>query len=271
MRDMRVACVQMCSGDEVSANLKQASALLSMASRQEAHLALLPENFSFMCMDEAEKRRVAESVDDSRVMTFLAEEARRLGMYIIGGTVTLKTEKAPGLYNACPVFAPDGACLAIYHKMHLFEVTLPAEHYREADTVAPGEQPVSVETEDWRIGLSVCYDLRFPELYRYYSRHGAHVLTVPSAFTVPTGKAHWQVLLQARAIENQCFVLAAAQSGTHPGGRRTWGHSMVIDPWGDVLAEVEEGEGVAVADMRSSQLHEVRTILPALQHRRREL
>ncbi|HKJ82494.1 MAG TPA: carbon-nitrogen hydrolase family protein [Mariprofundaceae bacterium] len=265
---MRVACIQMCSGDDPESNLDQAAVLLGQAADEQARLAVLPENFSFMSMDDADKHRVVETLENSRVMAFLADQARRLGVYIVGGTVALKSDTPPGLYNACPVFGADGACLAIYHKMHLFEVTLPTEYYRESDTAVPGERPVIASVGDWRVGLSICYDLRFPELYRHYSAHGAHILTVPSAFTVPTGRAHWQTLLRARAIENQCFVLAAAQYGRHPGGRRTWGHSMVLDPWGDVLAEVPEGNGVAVADLHTSRLEEVRAILPALQHRR---
>jgi len=265
---MKAACIQMCSGDRLETNLESAAVLLAQAADQGAKLALLPENFAFMGKDEEAKRSVAEWSEASRALVFLSEQARRLGIYIIGGTVALLTSKKPGIRNACSLFAPDGECLATYDKIHLFDISMPGECHQESAIITAGDKPVSAQIGDWRLGLSVCYDLRFPELYRQYSQMGCTIVSVPSAFTVPTGRAHWEVLLRARAIENQCYVLAAAQSGVHPGGRMTWGHSMVVNPWGEVLAERPEGEGLAVAEISLDQLLGVRNMLPALEHRR---
>ncbi|MDQ6986792.1 MAG: nitrilase-related carbon-nitrogen hydrolase, partial [Mariprofundaceae bacterium] len=160
------------------------------------------------------------------------------------------------------VFAPDGSRIGGYDKMHLFDVDVDGESYRESDVFRAGKEPASFKAEDWLVGLSICYDVRFPELYRHYSASGCNMLTVPSAFTVPTGRAHWQTLLRARAIENQCYVLAAGQCGMHPGGRRTWGHSMIIDPWGEVMAQSQEREGVIAADLSKELLHSIRNQFP---------
>ena len=236
------------------------------AAAESAQLVVLPEVFAFMGADDEERRAAAETAEDSRVLGFLGEQARRHRLYIVGGSLLLRDPGARLLRNASPVFAPSGAMLAVYDKMHLFDVVLGAEAYRESAVIAPGEAPVSVAIDDWRLGLSVCYDLRFPELYRHYA--GCEILSVPAAFTEPTGRAHWQVLLQARAIENQAYVLAAAQQGVHPGGRRTWGHSMIVDPWGEVLDELEAGEGIVVADLALERIRHVRASIPALEHRR---
>jgi len=265
---MKTACIQMCSGNRLDANLESAAGLLSLAAKSGAELVVLPENFSFMGANEAEKRCVAERPEASRVLAFLAEQARGLGIYIIGGTVALLTSREPGIRNASSLIAPDGECLATYDKMHLFDIAMPGECYQESAVIAAGNRPVSVQAGDWKLGLSVCYDLRFPELYRQYSQSGCTLLSVPSAFTVPTGRAHWDVLLRARAIENQCYLLAAAQTGLHPGGRKTWGHSRIINPWGEVLAECTEGEGLAMAEISMDQLFAIRSMLPALEHRK---
>ena len=269
---MRVACVQMCSGDEVVANLKVVSRLLAEAAAGGATLTLLPENFSFMGGSDAQKRRVAEHTVPATVLPFLAEAAARHTMHIIAGTVLLPGAKGK-LRNVTPVIAPDRTCLALYDKMHLFDVDLaePGESYHESATVEAGRQPVSIDLENWRFGLSICYDLRFPELYRHYATRGCDALTVPSAFTVPTGRAHWEILLRARAIENQSYVLAPAQVGTHPGGRTTWGQSMVVDPWGEVLAQAavydkEQGAELLLADIDKNRLTQVRKKIPALRH-----
>jgi len=255
------------SGADRAANLAKAAELLAEAAAAETSLVLLPENFSFMGSSEAERQAAAESEDDSSVLRFLSEQARLYGMLIVGGTTLLKG-KSGRLRNACPVFLSSGELACIYDKMHLFDVELAEETHTESAMVEAGSQPVMTGEGDWKLGLSVCYDLRFPELYRHYRREGCNILTVPAAFTVPTGKAHWEVLLRARAIENQCYVLAAGQCGEHPGGRRTWGHSMIVDAWGCVVAELGEQEGIVTAELSLDSLDEIRRRMPVQQHRR---
>jgi len=262
----------MCSGDDLGANLDIVSRLLEQAAAEKVRLAVLPENFSFMHPDNARKRYIAAEVVPGTVLPFLSSTASHLGMTIVGGSVLLTAESGK-LRNACPVYGPHGACLGIYDKMHLFDVDLPGERYRESELVEGGSHPVSLDVEEWRIGLSICYDLRFPELYRQYAGEGCHLLTVPSAFTVRTGRSHWEVLLRARAIENQAYVLAPAQVGVHPGGRRTYGRTLILDPWGEVAAEgatVEEGDDAALitAEISMERVEEVRRLIPALRHRR---
>jgi predicted amidohydrolase len=267
---MRVACVQMCSGDNVTVNLQAVDHLLQKAAGVGVKLAVLPENFAFMGPDPQARQRVAEDFSDTTILPFLREASARYSIYIVGGSVLLP-DQGGKLRNTCPVFGPDGVCLTCYDKVHLFDVDLPGESHRESDTIVPGTSPVSVDIEGWRLGLSICYDLRFPELYRHYAREGCQLLTVPAAFTVPTGRAHWEVLLRARAIENQAYVLAAAQAGRHPGGRKTWGHSMIIDPWGEIVAEAKKSDAegtLATADIDSQRIEEVRRQIPALEHRR---
>jgi nitrilase len=258
----------MCSSDDVEENLTIAERLLNNAAGQGAGLAVLPENFAFMSEDDADKKNVAQPEGDSEMLAFLSGQARAHDMAIIGGTVVLLSEEPPGMRNACPVFGPGGDLLGMYDKIHLFEIDLPEESYREADMIVPGESVEPVDVAGWRVGLSICYDLRFPELYRRYSELGCQALAVPAAFTVPTGRAHWEVLLRARAIENQCYVLAAAQCGMHPGGRRTWGHSMIVDPWGEVLAACKGEEAMVVAEISMHRIDDVCRMLPALKHRR---
>ena len=265
---LRVACIQMCSGDDVDANLVRAGEWLEQAAKHGAELALLPENFAFMSADDASKHDIAEPETQSHVLDYLSRRARECSMAVIGGSVSLTHSSSGKVRNACPVFSHRGDLLGMYDKIHLFDVDLENERYRESDTIIAGDTPVSVKVKGYNIGLSICYDIRFPELYRYYANEECHILTVPAAFTVPTGMAHWETLLRARAIENQAYVLTAAQWGEHPGGRKTWGHSMVIDPWGDVMAKQEEGEGVIVADLDSNLLLRIRSSLPALKHRK---
>jgi len=266
---LRVACVQMCSGDDVDANLVRAGEWLKQAAEQGAELALLPENFAFMSLDDSARRVIAEPEADSGILDYLSRRAREYGMTVIGGSVPLTHPDSDKIRNACPVFSYRGDLLGMYDKIHLFDVDLENESYRESDTIVAGDTPMLVKVKDCNIGLSICYDIRFPELYRCYTDEGCHILTVPSAFTVPTGMAHWETLLRARAIENQAYVLAAAQWGEHPGGRKTWGHSMMIDPWGDVMVKREEGEGVIVADLDMAFLRRIRGALPVLAHRRK--
>lgn len=258
----------MSSGDDVARNLGSAARLLEEAAAQGVRLAILPENFSFMGPDLCAKHRMAEETVPAVVLPFLSEAAARHRMHLVGGSVLLPGSGGK-LRNASPVFGPDGTCLAIYDKIHLFDIDLPGESHRESDLIEAGTRPLVVEMDEWRIGLSICYDLRFPELYRHYAREGCRILTVPSAFTVPTGRAHWEVLLRARAIENQSYVLAPAQFGAHPGGRHTWGHSMIVDPWGEIVAQLQsDAEGVVAAEIDPERLEEVQRRLPALRHRR---
>jgi len=265
---LRAACIQMCSGDDVDANLINAGEWLKQAAEQGAELALLPENFAFMNTDDASKHEVVEPEAQSRVLDYLSRRAREYSMAVIGGSVALTHEDSGKIRNACAVFSHRGDLLGMYDKIHLFDVDLENESYRESDTIVAGDTPVLVKVKDYNIGLSICYDIRFPELYRCYADAECHILTVPAAFTVPTGMAHWETLLRARAIENQAYVLAAAQWGEHPGGRKTWGHSMMIDPWGDVMVKQEEGEGVIVADLDMAFLRRIREALPALKHKK---
>jgi len=264
---MLAACVQMSSGAGRAINLARAAELIAEAAAAGASLALLPENFSFMGSTEAERQAAAEKESDSSVLRFLSEQSRQHAMLIVGGT-TLLQGKSGRLRNACAVFLPDGKLAAIYDKMHLFDVELAEEQHVESAIVEAGQQPLVAGEGDWKLGLSVCYDLRFPELYRYYRNVDCNILTVPAAFTVPTGKAHWEVLLRARAIENQCYVLAAGQCGEHPGGRKTWGHSMIVDAWGTVVASIEQQEGIVTAELSLDSLNEIRRRMPVQQHRR---
>ncbi|MDQ6971728.1 MAG: carbon-nitrogen hydrolase family protein, partial [Mariprofundaceae bacterium] len=205
--------------DDKAANLLRAGELLAQAAGEGAKLALLPENFAYMGSGDAAKRAAAECEADSYVLAFLADKAARLNIFIIGGSVALRDEGSDKLRNHCPVFAPSGECIGGYDKIHLFDADAGGECYRESDLMSPGSSPEQVEADAWRIGLSICYDIRFPELYRHYSAAGCGILSIPAAFTASTGRAHWEVLLRARAIENQCYALAAGQTGMHPGGR----------------------------------------------------
>ncbi len=270
---MRVACLQLNSQDNVDSNLTTIARLLAEAAGQKASLAVLPEMFAFMHPDRERKLQFATQEAHQKVLPFLAAQARRHQMTIIGGTLLLANEEQL-LRNCCPVFSRAGNLVATYDKIHLFDSDLADRSYRESEQVIPGNTPQIVTLNDWCIGLSICYDLRFPELSRYYATKGANILTVPSAFAVPTGTAHWDILLRARAIENQAFVIAPAQFGTHPGGRETYGHSMVIDPWGIIVAQAlndtTEGE-LIIADLSQQRLGIIRLQLPVLQHRRDEL
>jgi nitrilase len=259
----------MTSGPEVAANLEQARALLEEAAARGARLAALPENFSFMGLKDADKRAVAEPERAGPVQDFLAAEARRLRLWIVGGTVPLVAGADGRVAAASLVYDSDGVRVARYDKIHLFDVDIPgrAESYRESANVAPGARATVVDTPLGRLGLSVCYDVRFPELYRHLSANGAQILTVPSAFTSPTGRAHWETLLRARAIENLCYVVAPAQSGFHPSGRETYGDSMIVDYWGRVLQRVPRGRGCALAEVDLAAQANVRESFPALVHR----
>jgi predicted amidohydrolase len=266
---MKAAAVQMTSGPEVAQNLEQARGLIEEAAARGARLVALPENFSFMGLKDADKRAVAEADGAGPAQDFLAATAARLKLWLVGGTVPLRAGADGRVAAASLVYDADGHRVARYDKIHLFDVDIPgrAERYRESAHVAPGSRAVVIDTPLGRLGLSVCYDVRFPELYRHLSAAGAQLLVVPSAFTSPTGRAHWETLLRARAIENLCYVIAPAQSGFHPSGRETYGDSMIVDFWGRILQRVPRGTGCAVAALDLQRQAGVRETFPALVHR----
>jgi predicted amidohydrolase len=266
---MKTAAIQMVSGVSLEANLGQARNLLEQAAQAGAQLAVLPEYFCLMGRQDADKLAARESFGDGAVQRFLAQAARELGLWIVGGTLPLVADDDAHVRNTSMVFSPAGERVARYDKIHLFKFDNGRERYDESRVIECGAQPVAFDLRDssghsWRIGMSVCYDLRFPELYRSL---GADVLLVPSAFTYVTGQAHWELLLRARAVENLAYVIAPAQGGVHENGRRTWGHSMVVDPWGVVLAQQDEGPGVVMAELDPGRLAKLRAQLPALEHR----
>jgi len=275
---MKVAALQMVSTPSVERNLGTARRLIAEASAAGATLVALPEYFCFMGHGERDKLALAEAPGAGPIQAALSEAARRHGVWVIGGTLPLRTDSLPTgsgaperVFNGCCVYAPSGEQAARYDKIHLFHYDNGREAYDEGRVLQAGSEPVAFDvpgSEPLRVGLSVCYDLRFPEHYRALMRPPCDVLAVPSAFTYTTGAAHWELLLRARAVENQCVVIAPAQGGRHENGRRTWGHSMVIDPWGEVLAVLPEGEGVVLAEVDRARLAAVRTQLPALTHRR---
>ncbi|CAM3635124.1 carbon-nitrogen hydrolase family protein [Corallococcus sp. ZKHCc1 1396] len=262
-----IAAAQMVSTADKGYNLDVAARLVRQAAGLGARLVGLPENFSWMG-PEPERAGAAEALDGP-TLSRMADLARETKLTLLSGSIL--EEGAPGgrLYNTSVLFAPDGARLAVYRKMHLFDVDVgDGATYQESAAVAPGTEVVAADTAVGRLGLSVCYDLRFPELYRRLSKDGATLLAVPAAFTMMTGKDHWEVLLRARAIENQAYVLAPAQGGRHSAQRLTYGHAMVVDPWGLVTARASEGEGLAVAPVDPELLARIRRNLPCLEHRR---
>jgi deaminated glutathione amidase len=267
---MKVAALQMVSGVSLRDNLRQARELLSQAAAQGAELAVLPEYFCLMGHQDSDKLAAREAFGAGQVQSFLADSARELGLWIVGGTVPLTAGDEAHVRNTSLVYSPAGECVARYDKIHLFKFDNGRERYDEARVIECGHAPQTFELpardgRRWRVGLSVCYDLRFPELYRQLR---ADLLLVPSAFTHVTGQAHWETLLRARAIENLAYVCAPAQGGRHENGRRTWGHTMLVDPWGVVLAlREDEGAGLLLAQLEGGRLDEVRRQLPALDHR----
>ena len=277
---MKVASIQMVSGPNVQDNLTQARTLLIEAAQAGAELAVLPEYFCLLGLHDKAKLAIQERDGQGPIQQFLSGIARELNLWVVGGTAPLSASNedqgevaaTDRVFNSTLVYNPQGGRVARYDKIHLFRFDNGQEAYDESRVLAPGHEPVlfdlpSRDGHRWRIGLSICYDLRFPELYRAYARAGADLMLVPSAFTYTTGKAHWEVLLRARAIENLAFVAAAAQGGVHQNGRRTWGQSLLIDPWGAVLAERAEGAGWVLADLSYERLTTCRASLPALTHR----
>ncbi len=266
MPSSRVAALQMVSTPEVRSNLESADRLIAAAAAAGARLVALPENFYLIGRHEADKVRVREPEGEGPIQGFLAAAARRHRVWIVGGTAPISCADPGRIRSACLVFDDTGRRVARYDKMHLFRFEAGDERYDESRTLEAGESAVAVQSPFGRLALSVCYDVRFPELYRELGDFDA--MFVPSAFTVPTGAAHWETLLRARAIENQAYVIAPAQGGLHASGRRTYGHSMIVDPWGQVLAVRPEGEGVLLAEIDTGRVQEVRASLPAVANRR---
>jgi len=256
MARARIAAIQMVSGPEVAANLAAAERLIAAAAAAGAKLAALPENFYIIGRHEGDKVKVREPDGAGPIQQFLSETAKKHRLWIVGGTAPISTEDEKRIRGACLVYDDAGRRVARYDKMHLFWFKNETESYDEARTLQPGTQPLAIASPFGRLALSVCYDVRFPELYRGLGEFD--VMFVPSAFTVPTGAAHWETLLRARAIENKAYVVAPAQGGTHASGRRTWGHSMIVDPWGEILAQRDEGEGVVLAEIDQERLQEIR-------------
>jgi nitrilase len=269
LESVTVAAVQMTSAADVASNLQSAATLLEQAAAAGARVALLPENFSFMGRRDADKRAIAERDGSGPAQDFLSRRARELGIWIVAGTTPIVDTPGERVAAACLVYDHQGGRVARYDKIHLFDVDIPGreEKYRESANIAPGSRLGLVPTPAGLLGLSVCYDLRFPELYRPMAAAGAQWFTVPAAFTVPTGRAHWETLLRARAIENLSFVVAAAQWGQHESGRETYGDSIIVDYWGTVLARLGTGQGVIVADLDLQAQRLARRDFPALSHR----
>jgi predicted amidohydrolase len=268
---MQVAVIQLSSQDDVALNLERARLWIDRAADAGANLVTLPENFAFMG-EEARKRELAERLDGAfpgHILNALSEAAAARGVWVLGGGMPEKSDDPSRPYNTSVLVDPKGAVAATYRKVHLFDVSLPdGTSLRESAATSPGSEPVTAEVLGVRVGLSICYDVRFPELYRRLVEQGSRVVTVPSAFTLTTGKDHWHALLRARAIENQVYVLAPAQHGKHPRGRMTYGKSLVVDPWGEVIAQCSEGDGMALAHLDFEYQDRVRNALPALLHRR---
>ena len=263
---MKLAAVQMVSGPELGPNLEATARLVAEAAQAGARLAALPENFYLIGRHETDKVKLAEADGHGPIQQFLSDLSKRLKIWLLAGTVPVEAKDKSKIRGACLVYDDTGRRVARYDKMHLFQFDGGGERYNEARTLEAGDTPLAIASPFGRLALSVCYDVRFPELYRGLGEFDA--MFVPSAFTATTGAAHWETLLRARAVENQAYVVAPAQGGMHPGGRRTHGHTMIVDPWGEVLARRAEGEGVVIAEMDLQRIRQVRESLPALLNRR---
>ena len=266
---MKLAAVQMISGPDVTPNLATAGRLIAEAADAGAQLVALPEYFPLIGATDTDRLAARETDGSGPIQDFLANAAKKHGLWLVGGSIPLMAEDPAKLRNSCLVFDPQGKRAARYDKIHLFGFNKGDETYDEAATIERGDQVVAFDSPLGRIGIAICYDLRFPELFRAMAQlpNPVDLLVLPAAFTETTGRAHWELLLRARAVENQCFVLAAAQGGQHPNGRMTHGNSMVIDPWGEVLSRMDKGEGVVIAELNRQRLVDTRTSLPALKHR----
>ena len=268
--ELKIASIQMVSTPDLQENLSTASRLIATAAADGAQLAVLPEYFCLMGLKDTDKVRARESLGSGPIQEKLADIAQQNNIYLVAGTIPLEAKDPNKVLNTTLVFNPAGEQISRYDKIHLFGFQTATERYQESETIEAGDEPgllkISVNGNDWTFGMSICYDLRFPELYRALGHVDCHI--IPAAFTYTTGKDHWEILLRARAIENQCYVLASAQGGVHQNQRRTWGNSMLIDPWGEILANLPEGEGFISGVLCKDKLNEVRSKLPALAHRK---
>ena len=268
--ELKIAGIQMVSSASLQENLETARRLIKAAAHDGAQIAVLPEYFCIMGLKDTDKVNIREKLGGGPIQEMLSVIAKDSGIYLIAGTIPLEAKDPNKVLNTTLVFSPDGQRVGRYDKIHLFGFQTSTERYQESETIEAGEQPgiikININGTEWSFGLSICYDLRFPELYRALGQVDCHI--IPAAFTYTTGKDHWEILLRARAIENQCYVLASAQGGIHQNQRRTWGNTMLIDPWGDVLANLPEGEGFISGVLSKDKLNEVRSKLPALAHRK---
>jgi nitrilase len=268
--ELKIAGIQMVSTPGLQENLETASRLIKTAALNGAQVAVLPEYFCIMGLKDTDKVSAREVFGSGPMQERLAAIAKENGIYLVAGTIPLEAKNPNKVLNTTLVFNPDGQRVGRYDKIHLFGFQTSAERYQESETIEAGEEPsmvkITIDGVEWKLGLSICYDLRFPELYRTLGQVDCHI--IPAAFTYTTGKDHWEILLRARAIENQCYVLASAQGGTHQNQRRTWGNTMLIDPWGTVLSTLPEGEGFISGVLSKDKLNEVRSKLPALAHRK---
>lgn len=262
---VRVAAVQMASGPNVAANLAEAERLIDIAATAGAKLVALPEYFAIMGLKDTDKVNVAETPGKGPIQKFLSAQAKKHGIWLVGGSIPLTCDNAKKVRNSCLVYNDKGQLVARYDKIHLFGMSLGSEHYKEQTTIEPGDTVVTIETPFGKIGLSICYDLRFPELYR--AMGDVDIILVPAAFTATTGKAHFETLIRARAIENLAYVIAPAQGGYHVSGRETHGDSMIVDPWGNILDRLPRGSGVVVAAINHAYQNGLRNSLPAVKHR----
>ena len=268
--ELKIASIQMVSTPNLNENLELAARLIKAASDSGSRLVVLPEYFCLMGLKDTDKVNVREAVGSGPIQERLAAIAQENNIHLVAGSIPLEAQESNKVLNTSLVFNPLGEQIARYDKIHLFGFQTETERYEESETIASGSQPgqfqITINEVDWRFGLSICYDLRFPELYRSLGEVDCHI--IPAAFTYTTGKDHWEILLRARAIENQCYVLSSAQGGVHINQRRTWGDSMLIDPWGQILTNLPQGEGLITGTLSKDKLNEVRSKLPALKHRR---
>ena len=264
---LRVACVQLNASESKAENIERAGLLVARAAATGADFIVLPEKWNGIGPPDF-LRANAESLDDGETVEAMRSWARDHKVTIVGGSIAERREGRDKISNTSVVFDPDGEIASVYRKIHMFDVEVGGQVYRESESEEPGEEPARVtEVEGWKLGLTVCYDLRFPELYRILAVEGAEVITVPAAFTLFTGKDHWELLLRARAVENQCYVVAANQWGTHGDGKASYGRSMIVDPWGIVLAQAPDEDGIIVAELERARVEEVRRALPSLANR----
>lgn len=264
----KVAAIQLCSSQNVKDNLANAQRLIRESAQQGAKLIVLPEMFAIMGMDLHDLKNAQEPLGSGLIQSFLANEARSNQVWLVGGTIPIQGKNK--VRAACLVYNDKGECVGHYDKIHLFDVSLSAtEQYKESERIEPGEKTTVIDTPFGKLGLAVCYDVRFPELFRKLFNAGAEIITIPAAFTVKTGEAHWEVLTRARAIENFCYVIGACQGGTHENGRQTYGHSLIIEPWGNIAAEIDGTHpGIIYADIDLKKLHAIRQSIPVHLHQR---